>query len=127
MFHLNRDVNMKIQVNAVRFTADNSLIEFITKKLNKLETFYDRIIGGEVFLRLDKGEKLNTHKKLIEVKLNLPGNTIFVKEAGDTFEAATDIAMDTLTRKVKQHKEKTSTIGRDMPEAVIQEEVEDEI
>ena len=118
---------MKIQVNAVRFTADESLVMFIQKKLNKLETFYDKIIGGEVFLKLDKGEKLNTHKKLIEVKLAVPGNTIFVKEEGDTFEEATDVAMDTLTRKVKQFKEKVKTVGREKQTATIEitEEVDD--
>ncbi|HLO46551.1 MAG TPA: ribosome-associated translation inhibitor RaiA [Leadbetterella sp.] len=118
---------MKIEVNAVHFSADNGLKEFIQKKLNKLETFYDKIISGEVFLRLDKGDKQNTHKKLIEIKLNLPGSSIFVKEIGDTFEAATDLAMDTLTRKVKQFKEKSKTIGRDMPEALVPEEVEEDL
>lgn len=127
MFHLNRNVSMKIEVNAVHFTADNGLKQFIQKKLNKLETFYDKIIGGEVFLRLDKGEKINTHKKLIEIKLNLPGNSIFVKESGDTFEAATDLALDTLTRKVKQFKEKTKSIDRVMPEVLLPEEVEEDI
>ena len=31
---------MKITVNAVHFNADSSLVDFIQKKLNKLETFY---------------------------------------------------------------------------------------
>ncbi|MBK6979020.1 MAG: ribosome-associated translation inhibitor RaiA [Cytophagaceae bacterium] len=117
---------MKVQVNAVKFSADNSLVDFIQKKLNKLDTFYDKIISSEVFLRLDKGEKLNTHKKLIEVKLNMPGSSIFVKEEGDTFEAATDLAMETLTRKVKQFKEKAKEIGRDTPQEAVVEEVEEE-
>jgi putative sigma-54 modulation protein len=107
---------MKIQVNAVHFSADNSLKTFIQKKLDKLETFYDRIIGGEVFLKLDKGDKLNTHKKHIEVKLNMPGSTIFVSETADTFEEATDVAMNTLTRKVKQFKEKVRSVSRDKSE-----------
>jgi putative sigma-54 modulation protein len=109
---------MKIQVNAVHFSADSSLKSFIQKKLSKLETFYDRIIGGEVFLKLDKGDKLNTHKKQIEVKLNVPGSTIFVKETADTFEAATDVALDTLTRKVKQFKEKAKNINHQKIETV---------
>jgi putative sigma-54 modulation protein len=107
---------MKIQVNAVHFSADNSLITFIQQKLNKLETFYDRIIGGEVFLKLDKGDKKDTHRKQIEVKISMPGNTIFVKETADTFEAATNVAMDSLTRKVKQFKEKVKIKGREQVE-----------
>jgi putative sigma-54 modulation protein len=109
---------MKIQVNAVHFSADNSLITFIQQKLNKLETFYDRIIGGEVFLKLDKGDKKDTHRKQIEVKISMPGNTIFVKETADTFEAATNVAMESLTRKVKQFKEKVKIKGREQVEIV---------
>ena len=118
---------MKVQVNAVKFSADNSLVDFIQKKLNKLDTFYDKIISSEVFLRLDKGEKINTHKKLIEVKLNMPGSSIFVKEEGDTFEIATDLAMETLTRKVKQFKEKVKVIGRDTPAEMVEEAEEEHI
>lgn len=118
-------IGMKVQINAVGFTADNSLTEFLQKKLNKLDTFYDRIIDSEVYLKLDKGEKLNTHKKRIEVKVNLPGDSVVVKETGTTFEEATDIAMDVLTRKVKQFKEKTNGIGR-RKTVDLAEEVEEE-
>lgn len=117
---------MKIQVNAVHFSADNSLISFIQKKLDKLETFYDKIIGGEVFLKLDKGDKFNTHKKQIEVKINVPGNTIFVKETADSFEAATDVAVETLTRKVKRFKEMKTSKPRDINELEMVAETEDD-
>ncbi len=116
---------MKVKINAVGFTADNSLNDFLQKKLNKLDTFYDRIVDCEVHLKLDKGEKLNTHKKRLEVKVNLPGDSIVVKETGTTFEEATDIAMDTLTRKVKQFKEKTNGIGRRKP-VELEETIEEE-
>lgn len=116
---------MKVQINAVGFTADNSLTEFLQRKLNKLDTFYDRIIDSEVYLKLDKGEKLNTHKKRIEFKVNLPGDSIVVKETGTTFEEATDIAMDVLTRKVKQFKEKTNGISRGKT-VDLAEEIEEE-
>lgn len=115
---------MKLHINAVGFTADSSLNEFLQKKLNKLDTFYDRIIDAEVFLKLDKGEKLNTHKKRIEFKINLPGDSIIVKEIGNTFEEATDIAMDILTRKVKQFKEKANAISREKPAEIVEEDDE---
>ncbi len=117
---------MKIQFNAVHFVADESLKGFIQRKLDKLETFYDKIVGAEVFLKLDKGDKLNTHKKQIEVKVKLPGSSIFVKETADTFEAATDIALETLTRKVKQFKQKSNKIDHVRPILEpIPEEIED--
>ncbi|UBM58321.1 ribosome-associated translation inhibitor RaiA [Marinilongibacter aquaticus] len=121
---------MKLTVNAVHFNADQSLMDFIQKKLNKLETFYDRIIDGDVYLRLEKGEKTKVQKKLIEVKLNVPGNSIFVKEEGSSFEEATDLALDVLTRKVKRFKQKLNDHNRsksEMPVNSTEEVLEDEL
>ena len=62
---------MKLQIHSIRFDADDKLIDLIKKKLIKLETFYDRIIDGEVFLRIENDEsRIN---KIIEIKLNIPG------------------------------------------------------
>ena len=54
---------MKLQVHSIHFDADMKLLEFIQSKLNKLDIFYDRITGGEVFLRLDKGDKKKIKSK----------------------------------------------------------------
>lgn len=119
---------MKIQVNAVHFTADNSLIDFVTKKLNKIETFYDRIISAEVYLKLDKGEKSNIAKKLVEVKLYVPGNTIFVKDEGSSFEEAVDKAMEVAKRNVKKHKQKANLINHSKAELTpVAADVEEDI
>lgn len=119
---------MKIHVHAVHFDADPRLISFIQTKLNKLETFYDRFISGEVFLKLGKGEKSKVQKKLIEVKLIVPGQTIFVEEKGDTFEEATDILVETLKSKIKKFKDKKNIVEHKKPEldVVPEEVIEDE-
>ena len=44
---------MKVQVQSIHFDADIKLINFIQKKLDKLDTFYDRTIDAEVILRLN--------------------------------------------------------------------------
>ncbi|MGR3810230.1 ribosome hibernation-promoting factor, HPF/YfiA family [Jiulongibacter sp. NS-SX5] len=118
---------MKLTVNAVHFNADESLVDFIQRKLNKLDQFYDRIIDGEVFLKLEKGDKSKIQKKLVEVKLNVPGNSIFVKEKGESFEEATDLAMDVLTRQVKKHKQKLTEKSHTRPpmEVPVADEMED--
>ena len=46
---------MKVQVHAIHFNADQKLIDSIQAKLDKLETFYDRITSGEVFLKVSTG------------------------------------------------------------------------
>jgi putative sigma-54 modulation protein len=95
---------MKLQMHAVHFTADQKLIDFVQKKVDKLETFYDRFIDGEVFFKIDKAETNNN--KIIEIKLNLPGKELFAKEQADSFEAAADAATEALRRQVKKYKEK---------------------
>lgn len=119
---------MKINVQAVHFDADPGLVSFIQNKLSKLDTFYDRVVSGEVFLKLDKGEKSKVHKKLIEVKLIVPGQTIYVEEKGDTFEEATDILVETLKTKIKKFKDKKNTVEHKKPEldVVPEEVIEDE-
>ena len=80
------------------------MIEVIKKKLNKLETFYDRIIDGEVFLKIENDEsRIN---KIIEIKLNIPGNQLFAKERARSFEIGADEATEALRRQIKKFKEK---------------------
>ncbi|MFT7033051.1 MAG: putative sigma-54 modulation protein [Cyclobacteriaceae bacterium] len=95
---------MKLQMHSIHFDADITLIDFIQKKADKLETFFDKIIDGEVFMRLEKNEP--NENKMIEIKLNIPGNQLFAKEKAKTFEAATDETIESLRRQLKKHKEK---------------------
>ncbi len=110
---------MKIHVHAVHFDIDPKLVGFIQSKLNKLETFYDKFISGEVFLKLDKGENSKIHKKHIEIKLNVPGHTIFAEEKATTFEEATDLALEALKTQIKKFKEKKNGVEHKKQEAVV--------
>jgi putative sigma-54 modulation protein len=95
---------MKLQMHSIHFDADQKLINFIQKKTDKLDTYYDQIIDGEVFMRLDKNDK--SENKIIEIKLNVPGKQFFAKSQNDSFEAAADDAAEALRRQIKKHKEK---------------------
>jgi putative sigma-54 modulation protein len=97
---------MRLQMHAIHFDADPKLLGFIQKKLEKLETFYDRITGGEVFLKLDKSENSKVKSKILEIKINVPGAELFVKENGKTFEEATDVALEALKGQIKKYKSK---------------------
>jgi putative sigma-54 modulation protein len=91
-------------MHSIHFDADQKLINFIQKRADKLDTFYDRIVDGEVFLRLDKNEK--NENKIVEIKMNVPGKTLFAKHRSDSFEAAADEAVEALRRQIKKFKEK---------------------
>lgn len=95
---------MKVQLQSVHFDADRKLVDFIQNKLDKLEKFFDRIVDAEVILKLEKsGDREN---KIVEVKLNIPGNQLFAKENDKSFEAAADSAVEAVRRQLKKHKEK---------------------
>ncbi|RYY07992.1 MAG: ribosome-associated translation inhibitor RaiA [Sphingobacteriaceae bacterium] len=95
---------MKITVQAIHFTADSKLVDFIQKKANKLDQFFDQIISGEVYLKLEKVE--DEANKITEIKLLIPGNQLFAKEKCKTFEEATDLAIESLRKQLEKHKQK---------------------
>lgn len=95
---------MKITIEADQFKADNSLTEFIDKKLSKLDTFFDRIIDAHVVMKLENSGQVRD--KIIEIMLNIPGDTLFVKESDKTFENAADKGIDNLKRQLIKKKEK---------------------
>ena len=95
---------MKVYVQSVNFNADKSLIEFIEKKLNGLDKFYDKIVDSEVYLKVQQtSEKEN---KTVDVKLNIPGNDIVVKKQCKTFEEGIMLAVESLKRSLEKAKEK---------------------
>ncbi len=94
---------MKLDIQSIHFDADKKLLEYIEKKLNKLETFYDHILGGEVFLKLTNDAKDN---KMVEVKLHVQNQSLFVKESSISFEAAIDMAENTLRGQLVKYKER---------------------
>jgi putative sigma-54 modulation protein len=97
---------MKLQIQSVHFTADQKLLDFIQKKMDKLETFYDKIIDGDVILRLENdNQKANKH---VHLKINIPGSTLMAKENGVTFEDAVDESVENLKNQLKKTKEKMS-------------------
>jgi putative sigma-54 modulation protein len=96
---------MKLQIHSIHFDADIKLLDFIQKKADKLDTFFERITSGEVYLRLEKGEH-SRENKVVEVKLFIPGGSIFAKEQNISFEAAMDEAVESLKAQLKKYKEK---------------------
>src|SRR3972149_4913926 len=95
---------MNTQIHSIRFDADKKLIDLINKKVEKLNHYFDAIIGSEVFLKIDKAT--TAENKVVEIKLNVPGNDLFVKRQCQSFEEAADECMDALRQQLKKRKEK---------------------
>lgn len=92
---------MKLQVQSIHFNADVKLIDFIQRKVDKLQTFYDRVVDGEVFLRLNNE---GIDNKTVEIKINMPGTQLFATEKARSFEAAADQATEALRRQLRKFK-----------------------
>jgi ribosomal subunit interface protein len=96
---------MEIKINSVHFNADKKLVDFVNKKVNKLDTFFDGIISAEVTLKVLKPEAANN--KISELKLSIPSNGyLFAKKQADTFEEATDLAIDAIRKQLDKYKDK---------------------
>jgi putative sigma-54 modulation protein len=96
---------MEIIINSVHFTTDKKLDEFVNKKVGKLDTFFDGIINAEVTLKVLKPEA--ARNKISEIKLSIPANGyLFAKKQADTFEEATDLAVDAIRKQLTKYKEK---------------------
>ena len=95
---------MKLNISSQKFDADKELLSFIQKKADKLDVFFDKIIDGEVHMKVENDDaNLN---KIVEMKLNVPGSSLFVKEKSSSFEAATDNAVEALRRQLRKYKGK---------------------
>lgn len=96
---------MNVNIQTVRFDADARLIEYINRKLQKLNTFHDRIIKVSVFLKLDN--VVHTIKdKIAEIRVHVPRHEFFVKSTSKSFEGSFDNAFDSIITQIKRKKEK---------------------
>ncbi len=96
---------MEIQIQAIHFKADRKLVDHVNEKVTKLGHFFEGILRSEIFLRIDKSD--NAENKVVEIKLIVPGNDLYVKRQCKTFEEAIDTGVDALCKQVKKHKEKS--------------------
>lgn len=95
---------MKVHTEAVQFKADRKLIDFIQAKMKKLDLFFDRIIEAEIKLRLENSGQVRD--KIVEIKLKVPGQTLFAKNSQKTFETSVGLAIDNLKRQLTKYKDK---------------------
>lgn len=96
---------MNIQLTTVHFTADQKLVDFVNKKVPKLDTYFEGIIGAEVILKVVKPETANN--KVAEVKLSIPGaDYLFAEKQADSFEEAIDLAVEAVRKQLTKIKDK---------------------
>lgn len=98
---------MKIQTQAIQFKADVKLVDRINVKLSKMERLFDRIIDATVNLKLENSGQVRD--KVMEVQLNVPGNTLVATATDKTFESALDTVADSLKKQLIRYKDRLRT------------------
>ena len=100
---------MNVQIQTVHFDADSKLIEHVNAKIDKLATFHDKIIGAEIYLKLDSLSH-QVRDKIAEIKVYVPRHSYFVKHQSKTFEESFDLAFNSLVTQIKRQKEKATMV-----------------
>ena len=96
---------MNVNIQTVHFDADNKLIDYINRKLQKLKTFSDRIVQVNVFLKLDNVVHA-IKDKIAEISVHVPRHSFFVKSTSKSFEESFDEAFDSIVNQIKRKKQK---------------------
>ncbi|HWI90565.1 MAG TPA: HPF/RaiA family ribosome-associated protein [Flavisolibacter sp.] len=95
---------MDVIIQSLGFKAGESLESYVREKLEKL-TPNDHIVRANVTLYV--GAAKNTPDTFCEIRLEVPGNDLFVKEsAQDDFEQAIDTTVNKLLGILRKQKEK---------------------
>ncbi len=96
---------MNVRIQSVHFDADQKLIDFVKEKVSKLQTFHDKIVDVDVFLKLDNVAH-NIKDKIAEIRVAVPKHNYFVKHQSKTFEESFATALESMTEQLKRQKER---------------------
>ena len=95
---------MNVNIQTVHFDADLKLIDYVSRKAEKLNTFHDRILKIDVFLKLDNVVH-NIKDKIVEIRVHVPRHDFFVKASSKSFEESFDTALESIVTQIKRKKE----------------------
>ncbi len=93
---------MNIVIQSVHFDASAQLQEFIQKKVAKLDKISDKIVNGEITLRVIKPEAANN--KEAAMKINIKNGELFASKVADTFEEAVALCTEALEKQLLKAK-----------------------
>ena len=91
---------MIINIRAKRIKVQESIVEYIKEKLSKSERYFSIINKIEVFLSKQK------YLYIVEIIINIVGQTIKIKQQAADFRSAVDIAVDKVEQQLRKEKER---------------------
>ena len=93
---------MKVNIHAP-FEVNAGLKQLIQDKVNKLHTYYERILKADIYLKLREDNVRDG--KMVEINLHVPLKDIFAKDTEDTYEKAIAKTTKKLETQLKRRKE----------------------
>lgn len=105
--------SVEVVVRGKNLEVTDSVRDYVTRKLAKLERFFHNILDAVVHFYLERG--------LIKVEVTMSASGIVIRgeSSGPDWRTAFDAVIDKLERQIKRHKEKLKKKG-----ALRKEEVE---
>ncbi|GAA5036380.1 hypothetical protein GCM10011506_30640 [Marivirga lumbricoides] len=95
---------MNITLEPVNFNISQELNDHMREMFNKLSKYNDQIVGVDLYLK--SLQETENGDKLVEAKVFLPGNDVFVTGKGESFITAAQECYDVAKRNVRKAKEK---------------------
>lgn len=92
---------MEFKMQTLRFNPTEKLVEYVNKKVAKLEKNPD-IQTVDLTLKVVKPESANNKEANLHVVM--PGQTFHVEKVADTFEEAIDNCVDVVRRSLEKTK-----------------------
>ena len=91
-----------INVKSLKFNADQKLLDYVEKKVGKLEKFFDNLGDIDVTLSLLP----DPDNKNVRLQTRFPGEDLVIERHAHTFEEAVTDAADAMKEKIVRVKEK---------------------
>ena len=95
---------METRIQSVHFDASTQLLEFVEKKVAKVEKFCEGATALEVTMKLVKPE--TAMNKEVALNLSSGSGDMFASKTSDTFEDALLAAIDALKVQIEKKREK---------------------
>ena len=91
-----------INVKSLKFDADQKLLDYVEKKVGKIEKFFDNLGDVDVTLSLSP----DPDNKNVRLQTRFPGEDLVIERNAKTFEEAVTEAVDAMKEKIVRAKEK---------------------
>ncbi|MDR0763347.1 MAG: HPF/RaiA family ribosome-associated protein [Bacteroidales bacterium] len=89
---------METIINAVKFKADQKLVDYVTKRTGKIAKQLPQAVKVEVSFKIDREHEVGN--KITSIRVVIPGNNLFAEKQRDSFENAFDDAFDAVRKMI---------------------------